>query len=255
MRLRAVPAGFILTALLAGACSDDGETNTSPSDTTADMNDDDPRTADERAADAQAAEELNLTLRDFPAGWEAMPPDGDEDDDERVWSDLADCMGVEAAEFDQDNPKSESPSFSNADDEEVTSEVAFTATRDDAIHSIEMMQRDEMPGCYAKEIEALLRDNLLNPSEGQEVPDDLEMGKPTVNPMSFAQLGDDSLAYRVTLPLSASGIDADLYVDIVVVRVGRVGVTMTFQSVFTPFDPGQAEELLRAVVDRIPANA
>lgn len=67
-------------------------------------------------------------------------------------------------------------------------------------------------------------------------------------------MGDDSAAFRLTVPLASQGVDVDLTIDVVMVRVGRAGITTTFQSTFSPFDSAEAARLTQLVVDRIPAD-
>jgi hypothetical protein len=237
--------------LLAG-CSDDpaatsdGGANEEPAA-------DDPRTDDERAADEAAAETMVLTLSDFPPGWESTPAEEDEPD-ERFDEQLAECLGVDVSEIDPNNPKAGSPNFASSNGDQVTSQVAFTPTVEDATDALALRRQEGANECYAESFLAIIEDFLANPEEGEEAPDDFEVGEPTVNEMSFGALGDESIAFRVTLPLEADGFSAEFYLDVVNVRVGRVGVSTTFQSVLTPFDTEEAARLTGVVVDRVNAG-
>src|SRR5262245_3057457 len=70
---------------------------------------DDPRSESEQADDQAAAEAMLLTLADFPSGWEEVPADEEDDGNDELTADLADCLGVDPAELDPDNPKATSP--------------------------------------------------------------------------------------------------------------------------------------------------
>ncbi len=255
MRLGVIVTRVAIVAGLLAGCSSDNDPDgagESPQDQPAA---DDPRTEEQRAADEAAAATMVLMLADFPAGWESTPPEEENPDDDRFDAELAECLGVDLSVIQGNNPKAESPTFTSPNDEEVTSEVTFTATPEDAIEALAVRRGPEALSCYEDTIGAQIEDAVANPPEGEETPDNLELGDPTINEMSFGAFGDESIAFRVTIPLSADGFNVDLYIDVVNVRVGRVGVTTTFQSVLSPFDTEEAARLTGIVVDRVPAGA
>ena len=66
------------------------------------------------------------------------------------------------------------------------------------------------------------------------------VGDVTVNELSFARQGDESVAFRVTMPITSSGFSFDYVCDFVVVRIGRAQVVTTAFSLGGTVD---AEEL------------
>jgi len=240
-----------IVGVLVFGCSGDGEGSAEESSdsvsTTTQDNSDAEQTAADREADEAIAESALLTLDDFPPGWEAAPANDDEPDSD-VLADVADCLGVSEAELDPDNPKATSPTFTSSDDEEVTSEVTLTPSSGDASRALEILKSDAAPGCYAEAIKALVGRNLV---ASDDVPENVTVGEPTFNRMSFESLGDDSVAFRTTIPVTVESLDVDLYVDFVFVRVGRAGIETTFQSQFAPFDTDEAARLTGVVVDRV----
>jgi hypothetical protein len=222
---------------------------------------DDDRTDQERAADEAAAEAMLLTIADFPPGWQEEPAD-DEDDDEtdddetdddetdELNARLAECLDIDPARFDPDNRSAQSPSFTSANDEEVSVDVAFTPSADAASGVFEVFADDAAPGCFGEVVQAVLEENATQ--EG--LPEGVEMGDATFARLPFPSVGDESTAFRVTVPVSAEGLDIDVYLDAVFVRVGRIGITGQFQTVVAPFDEGVAAELMLTVVDRAPAE-
>lgn len=46
-------------------------------------------------------------------------------------------------------------------------------------------------------------------------------------------------------------MEVEVFIDMVLVRVGRVGITMTFQGLMEPFPEEGAEDLTQVVVDRL----
>jgi hypothetical protein len=245
-----------LIALTAAACGGDDDDDGSGSGTTEPAGgqgaEDDPRTESERQADEDAAEAMLLTLDDFPAGWQEGETDEDEEEEEfeELQADLADCLGVDPDELNPDNPTATSPSFTSPDDEEVSVEVNFTASTEAANRGFELLNDDATPGCYGEALQAVIEETAAQ--EG--LPEGVEFGDTTFNRLSFDRLGDDSLAFRITLPVSAEGVDVDLFFDVVFARVGRIAIEGSFQSVFAPFDEEQAAELMRTVIDRAPTE-
>lgn len=260
MRLGTIAVGLSVVVGLTVACGGDSEpsgsedTRAADGGATAAPPSDDPRTSAERTADQEAAKAIVLTLDDLEAGWESTPPDEETDNDEEIKADLADCLGIDPDVMDPDNPSADSPDFTSAN-EEVSASVSYTPSIEAAEQAVELLRDEDLPSCFAQALKTAITDALLNPPEGEAPPDDLEVGEPTFNPISFGDLGDETVAYRATIPLSASGIDVDVYFDIVAVRVGRVGIEAQFQSTFSPFSTDEAERLVGIMIDRIPAAA
>jgi hypothetical protein len=55
----------------------------------------------------------------------------------------------------------------------------------------------------------------------------------------------------VTVPLSAEGLDVDVYIDLVFVRVGRAVTPSIFVDVLTPFEEDLRAQLTDRVVRRL----
>jgi hypothetical protein len=244
-----------MVTLVAGCGGDDDDADgdsrgTTTEGTGAQDPADDPRGASERADDQAAAEAMLLTLADFPSGWEETPADEADDENDELSADTADCLGVDPDELDPDNPKATSPSFSSSDDDEASVEVAFTPSEEAATRALELLADEAAPGCYGEAIQVLIEDNAAQ----EDLPEGIELGEATFNRLSFASLGDESTAFRVTLPFSAEGLNIDYFLDVVFVRVGRIGITGQFQAVVTPFDEAHAAELMQTVIDRASAE-
>jgi hypothetical protein len=56
----------------------------------------------------------------------------------------------------------------------------------------------------------------------------------------------------VTIPVSARDVTLEFSIDVVIVRVGRVGISTTFLSSFSPFEIDEAARLTQVIVDRAP---
>jgi hypothetical protein len=245
-RLMVVCLGAV-TALAVGCSSGDDDV----ADTLGAQGDapDDQRSDAQRQTDQAAAEAMVLTLDDVPAGYQADPPDEDDDDDAALDAQMAQCLDVDPAVIDPDNPKAESPDFSTPDGDQISSEVSIAPSVEAAEKAIDLLRSDAMPGCYAAALQALAAQ-----ATADDPSNDAELGEPTVAPISFPDLGDDAEAFRVTVPIETQGRSVELYVDAVEVRVGRVGIGTTFTSAFSPYDTDEAVRMTQIVVDRVPAD-
>jgi hypothetical protein len=83
--------------------------------------------------------------------------------------------------------------------------------------------------------------------------DTTTFGKTTVSPESFESLGDRTVAYRVTVPVTTKGVNVSIYIDFIVVQKGRVGITLTALDTLTPVAADASASLLGKVLSRIPA--
>lgn len=250
MGLARVPACLLtLATLVTAGCADEADgDDSSRADVATTQPAGDQRSDAERQEDEAIAETALLTLDDFPAGWEAVPAEDNEVDDE-LRADLDRCVEVDDDGLDQDNPSARSPTFTSSNGEEVVASVSLTPSSGDARRALKILRSDAAPGCYAEALQAQIARNL----DSDELPEDVEVGEPTFNRISFESLGDGSVAFRATLPVSVGGFDVDLYADIVFVRVGRAGIQTTFQSEASPFDTDEAVRLTETVVERVSA--
>lgn len=236
---------FLTLILLATvACSDD-----KPNEAGTGSDEESEEEGDPRAQ--EVAEEAVLALDDLPAGWEKNPPPTEEEQEEEdvLNKNFADCLDIDVSEITGGEVASAESSFSNADDEEVTSEVTVAETEGEMAEHLGRFRDPAAQRCYVEVIQRAITLNLL---EGE---DDVEVGEITFNEMSFEDVGDDSLAFRLTVPVSDEAFEVELFIDYVLVMKGRVGITTTFQSTFSPFDQDEALRLAELVVDRVPASA
>ena len=250
MRTRRLALAAIAGLLPLFACSDDPKSSDGKAneDTEAEGDDSTEASDENDQRDQELADSAVLTLDDMPSGWEVSPEDenADEQQDELNQA-FADCLDIDVSEIDSDNPSAES-AFGNTDDEEITSDVEVADSAGEVKEYLDRFRHPDGQQCYRDVISDAFAKSML--AEGE----DLELGDITFNEVSFEDLGDDSIAFRLTVPVSSQGFEVELFVDVVAVAEGRVGVTTTFQSLFTPFDPEEALRLTEIVLDRIPAD-
>jgi hypothetical protein len=211
--------------------------------------DGDATDGDDASGDEAAAEAALLTIDDFPDGWQAAPSENDEAAQDEFNAALAACLDVDPAILDRDNPSAESDDFTSPEGQTVNSEVALTPSAEQAIEVIEILEDERTPECYGDGLSRVLEENLAEIGQG-----DLEMGDPAFERVDIPSLGDDAVGFQVTIPLAAAGQEIELVLDLWAVRVGRAGITMTFQSPAGPFPAEEAERLTRLVIDRLPID-
>jgi hypothetical protein len=209
----------------------------------------DARSRRERAADREAAEAMLPTLDDLPSGWTASEPAWDDpadegDDEDDIEARLDECVGVDLDA--QDNPRATSPDFHSPSDEaEASVAVSFTPSDDAAGRVLDVLNGDAFPRCMAEAVRSVT-DGLAESSRS----DGVEVGEPTFERRPFEAVGDESVAFRFSISASAEGEDAVYYGDIVLVRVGRIGISAMFFSLDSPFDEALAAELMQRVAER-----
>ena len=71
----------------------------------------------------------------------------------------------------------------------------------------------------------------------------------------YRPIGDDSIVFRVNVPLSSEGVEVDVFANFAFARKGRVLVQTSFQTYFSWFQGAESLEpdvlLTRKIVDRI----
>lgn len=240
--LRLVSATLALI-LIAAACGDDSSDSAG-----------DPRSDEERAADVALAETFLLTLEDLPAGWQVEPDDNADDesdnDDEPMAQQLAECLGVESDQFESVDHSASSPDFLSPTGLRAKSEVAATPSVEWATERVELFAHESLPGC----LNELFTERFTEEMANEEAPPGVTYGDPQISRITFPEMGDGTQAVRITIPVSVDETDVEIYADMVLVRQGRFGVTMTFQGVIDPFPAELAEELTGTVVERIAAG-
>lgn len=228
-------------ALLLAACGDDSDSSadaTTTSTTATTTTEPDPDAGDQAIAEAGL-----LQLSDFPAGWEEQPPEEEDVDDTESKQRIADCIGVDHDRIYGDEDEAESPTFSSPDGAEVSNSAAVEASEDEAVFVFDTLSSDDAIGCISEEFQSFIAETAA--TEG------VEIGEASLNRVSAPDVGDSSAAYRVTLPVEAQGQSVEVFVDIVVARVGRGGVTVQALNLFEPFDSEQLAKYTEIAVERL----
>ena len=242
--MRCRRCSYLVTALVVavalGACGSD------------DSAADDPRTEAELAADRAAAANAVLVLGDFPDGWTSEPHEEDTDDPNApdIEAEMAECLGVDESEFDDSLVNVDSDTFL-FDAAEVDSDVSMAPTLAEADREVEVLTRPEARGCFEAGFEKAFTYSIEHPADGDT--EGIELGEITFRDLSFDDVGQDSRAFRVSVPLVTPQGEATLYFDLVFIRVGRALGSISFLD-FAPFDQALATDLARAMASRMPTT-
>lgn len=142
-------------------------------------------------------------------------------------------------------PKATSPDFTNEVDEEISVEVSV-GDEDRAKRAFEIAAQPEFRECLAEGMNDEIQANA-----DQDGPNGVEVGDATLNELSFPSLGDESLAFRMTIPISASGMDFEAVIDFVGVRVGRAQTQLTSFGVGTQLPTDEFVRYAKLAVKRL----
>lgn len=243
-------------ALGLSACGDDDGTD--PSETTAaeptstteaEREVVEGRSDEDRARDQAAAEGIVLRAEDLGPEWQAGPaPDLDVD---ALDADLADCTGAAPEELFGDDPTAWSDLFTTTDpldDRSLEAEVVVAASEDAARRLVERRRDPAIVECLGRNYHDIVVDAFAAGGDGLRA--DLEVGELEIEERSLAPIGDEHVAVRYRIPVSASDLDVAIYLDRTTVRVGRVLVAASASNTVEPFTEEVAGRALEAMAAR-----
>lgn len=241
--IRTVVPLSLLAAVLVG-CGGDDEGKASPDDRTSSAPSP-TASATPDPAELAIAESAVLTLDDFPAGWQAKDADEQSEDDLRSRRRVAECVGVDYDDLyiTTAEARVDSQDFVSEDDDELSNTVSVTTDEERAASSFAILAGEKYRACALDEV----RTNMKELAEEEDV----EVGEASLNEISFDDYGDETTAFRVTLPIRAEGTSVEFYLDFVAVRVGRAATTVSVQSSYTAFDSAELSEYVRITTDRL----
>jgi hypothetical protein len=261
-------SALLVISLVAGCGGSDGESE--PMDTDAPSESNAPGESDDRndlaepdepdqpteadvpvqdvAADAAAAEASLLTLSDFPAGWSEVPAEDEDDSFEEMNERQRECLGTDADVLNEE-VEARTGDFTNPDDDSAVTQVVSLAP------SVEMAEA-YMAGGSADGVAACLtavyREGFAEAVKDAEEMRGAELGEITVGALNVGEIGEESFAYRVTVPVSIQGFTVDIVADLVAVRVGRSVSGLTFRAQFDPTPTERITEYSALAASRLP---
>lgn len=232
--------------LVMSSCSSDGAGVADAPATT-------PDTRSGLAADRAAAQAALLTLSDFPAGWSEVPDD--EEDVEGADREVAACVGQTGDSIiDTGEAEASTGDFTDPEGNVTISEtVGLAVSEDDATSQLAALEEPGVTGCIQSAFRDFIADEIDNPpTPAESLPEGASVGDVTFGRLNVMPVGDQTVAYRATIPISVEGFTIDFYIDVVLVRVGRSLAALSIGSVLSPYPTDQLDGLLATAVERLP---
>ncbi len=239
---------LLLLAVLLVACRSGSDGSTGAADLT------DDRTEAELATDRAAAEAALPVLDDFPPGWTAeLRDDADDGEAPDLDTQLAECLGVDKALLGDTRVNVESDTF-KFDDAEVEADVSMLPTKAYADEVVAVIHKPQARGCFEDVFVDVVEHSSENPAPGEALPEGVSFGDVRLVELDFPDVGQDSRAFRISMPIRLGLLAVDLYYDLVFFRVGRAMASISFLDSTTPFDEILAEDLARQLASKLPST-
>ena len=190
------------------------------------------------AEDEAAAARMVLTSADLP-GFELEPED-DEDDEESPFDKCVDNPLFTS----EDQPRGADGGDYTQDDGNVRvqSGALLTVKESEAREAFADLERALSSQC--------LRDGLKAGLEDDADPG-LQVGDVTTSPLPALDLDGQSAGSRLTIPLEADGESVSLFVDMTVLRDGRVVAGVFLLQIGSPFPDAERIRLATLVAERM----
>lgn len=186
------------------------------------------------------ARRMVVTIADMPTGWRE---DTSPDEDSGIRSA---CSGLDFSSLTLVG-KANGRDLTDGDGE-VQSAAAVFDTPDAAADAQRQIGSDATNRCVGEFVEQKLK-------EGSDKPDGVTFGDVQSGRMSFPKLGDGTTALRITIPMSAEGMNVDFNADIISVRQGAALVLMYLVGgdLGVGLDSSEAEGVAQVVAARMRA--
>ena len=84
-----------------------------------------------------------------------------------------------------------------------------------------------MVGCLQQAMTVELDYTFSHDIDGSPPPSDVTIGEGDSRESKISTIGDGTVAYRVTIPITAAGTDVNFYADFVLIAKGRAGISST----------------------------
>ena len=195
------------------------------------------RSRSQIAADRALASHALLRLADFPAGWTASQRHR-ERSQPKLEQEIAACLHVARSAVNESDPAEvRSPDFKHTGGAEISNTVTLTPTPAIAAEQFSVFAKPETTRCLRNGVEQELRYTLSHARGGRRLPTGVSFGHATVEQMSFPAVGDQSIAYRVAVSITAKAVHLPLYFDVVLARAGRAEISLSFAGVLLPTSP------------------
>jgi hypothetical protein len=192
-----------------------------------------------------------LRINDFPTGWSTSPDDSDNSDSKKQDAELAHCLNVPLGEISgpagKDEAEVDTPDFNAPGGNPSTSEDVSISTTHEETQEMNVLSQSSASGCLSTYLNELLKMELSSDKSTKGV----TVGHLTVGNVSFPTLGDQTVAFRASVPISGEGISISVYVDPIFMRLGNASVAMFYVSEGSPFDPAMEVSTARKAMKKL----
>ncbi|MBV8690762.1 MAG: hypothetical protein JO367_13320 [Actinobacteria bacterium] len=195
-------------------------------------------------ADKAKAQAINLKDGDLPAGWTSTPA-GTDNSSDQTDQELYSCAGITDPKTGTTADES-SPDFSKGEFTQVSSEVQFVKSKDQAKKDLEIVKSGKFTDCLKQAF-----DKQMQKEAGSQ---GATFGQSKVESLP-APSGVDGAAFRMTIPISAQGFNLNFYIDFTLMLKNRAEVTLAAFNGNAPFDSALKGELTSKLISRMASNA
>jgi hypothetical protein len=192
------------------------------------------------SADAKARAAL-VVLSDLPAGWTSTPHQSDPSSPSEDRQ-LKECAGVQLNSTSSQDINS--PDFHSGDQFEVDSSASVATSAQAAAQELKAIKEPHFVSCLQTVLASVVR-SQSGSSDGVTV------GQVTVEPLSIGVHGDDTAGFHVLIPVTVQGRSMTFFMDLALVRIGRVELSDTFIGIGQPFDTALEQQLLTKADTRL----
>ena len=197
------------------------------------------------STDEQLAKQIVLQKSDVPADWSSTPS-GNNSSSDTTDSRLTECLGLPPGPLIENATRADSDSFTSSTQQQASASVRVAKSKADVTSGMKKLSGPKVAGCVSQLLTQVL--NSSSQASGQS------LGTARVVKLPFDTIGDRTVAYRVSLPVSSAGKSLTVNIDFVVAQVGRVGLFFDGTSIGAPFPTGMSASLLQKMADRAKAT-
>ena len=201
--------------------------------------------------DKAAAQSALLTLADFPVGWSEVPVE--DETDEGADSALAACVGSDEGLINVGGAKASTGDFSGPNGNVTISEgVGIARTVDEAAAQLTALEEPGVTACLQDAFRDLVSDRIKDQSTFGGTPEDYSVGEVTLGRLNVTPVGDQLVAYRVSVEINSEEVTVNLFLDNVFARTGRSIVLLQFESALDPYAAEDVDQIVSLAVSRLP---
>ena len=195
-----------------------------------------------------------LRPSDFPSGWTPEPTRGNSAGPLGLQVSIAKCLhaNLSLVKESQQPAGVESPAYSDSSGTKISDSITFQEYSSIAKKWFEMFDSPQTPACLNAAVASGLKYVISHPvTPGDALPSGTTIETSSVARMSLPPSADQSIAYRVVLPMTAQGVGFRVYADFVALRKGRAEVAMSFENTIIAGDIQAEERLVALTVHRL----